>query len=120
MILLIDRHLIDELISICVVLRTPYSEELELQSFVSRLAIVVEAHVIGSSRPLETHNVPQEQILSQNRDMIWSAAVDTAEEPLIIVQQKGVQTPKTHVFVTWKLTAFLSERLSRKRLLEYT
>lgn len=88
----------------------PHSEELELQSFVSRLAIVVEAHAIGSSRPLETHNVPQEQPLSENRDIIWSAAVDTAEEPLVLIQQKGVQTAKLHVFVTWKLTAFLSEQ----------
>lgn len=119
MILLINRHLIDELISICVVLRTPYSEELELRSFVSRLAIVVEAHAIGSSRPLETDNVPQEQSLSQNRDMIWSAAVDTTEEPLIVIQQEDAQFAKPHVFVTWKITAFLSERWSDIGLLEY-
>ena len=119
MILLINRHLIDELISICVVLRTPYSEELELRSFVSRLAIVVEAHAIGSSRPLETENVPQEQSLSQNRDMIWSAAIDTTEEPLIVIQQEDAQTAKPHVFITWKITAFLSERRSGIGLLKY-
>ncbi|MCJ1465380.1 hypothetical protein MMC07_003998 [Pseudocyphellaria aurata] len=95
----------DELISICVVLRTPYSEEPELQSFISRLDIVVEAHAVGSSRPSD---VSQDQSSSQNRDIIWSAAVDTTEEPLIIIQEKDVQTAKPSVFVTWKLTAFLN------------
>ncbi|MCJ1267260.1 hypothetical protein MMC22_007145 [Lobaria immixta] len=98
----------DELISICVVLRTPFSDEPELQSFLSRLAIVVEAHAIGSPRPSETHNAPQEQSLSQNTDTIWSTAVDTSEEPLIMIQKRDVQTAKPHVFVTWKITAFLN------------
>lgn len=120
LILLINRHLVDELISIYVVLRTPYSEERELQSFVSRLAIVVEAHAIGSSRTSDTQNGPQEQPLSQNRDMIWSAAVDTAEEPLIIIQQNDVPSAKPDMLVTWKLTALLSERRPGKHPVVYT
>ena len=109
MTLLILRYLLDELISIYVVLRTPYYEEQELKSLLSRLAIIVEAHAISSPKPANTHDAPGEQSPSQIRDIIWSTAVDTAEEPLIIIQQKENPTTNPQVFVIWKLLSFLSK-----------
>lgn len=107
-ILLIHRHLTDESISICVVLRTPYFDEIQLNSYISRLAIRVEAHAFSSSSPSKEQEGSKDQSPSQGRDIIWFSTVNTAEEPLIIVQQKDSQDENPHVYIVWKVSAYLS------------
>lgn len=108
LILLIHRHLIDESISICVVLQTPYFNELQLKSYISRLAINVEAHAFSYSSPSKEQESSKDQSPSQSRDIIWSSTVNTAEEPLIIVQQKDSQDESPLVYIVWKVLAYLS------------
>lgn len=100
--------MIDEAISICVVLRTLYCNEPKLKSYISRLTIGVEAHAFSSSNPLQGQEASKDQSPSQSRDIIWSTTVDTTEEPVIIVQQKDGGDENPQVYIVWKVLAYLS------------
>ncbi len=116
LILLIHRFLTDESVSICVIVRTPYHDELQLKSSLDRLEITVEAQAFGS---IPAHSTGQashrESSPSQSRDVIWSATVDTSQEPIIVIQQDD-QVIGRHVFVVWKVRAFLSGPSTRHNL----
>lgn len=117
LILLIHRFLADESISICVVIRVPYHDEPQLKSAIDRLKITIEAQAFGHISANSTGQGPQrEPSPSQSRDVIWSGAVDMSQEPIIVVQQEDDQVRDRHVFVVWKVQAFLSGSDTRRHL----
>jgi len=102
--------LVDESISICVILRTPYHDESQLKSSLDRLEITVEAQAFGYTPANSTgQDAHREPSLSQSRDVIWSDMVDMSQEPVIVVQQEDDQVADRHVFVVWRVQVFLSE-----------
>ena len=110
MILLIRRSLVDESIPICVVLRTPYHDESQLKYSLDRLEITVEAQAFGyASANSASQDAHQERSLSQSRNVIWSDMVDMSQEPVIVIQQEDDHVADRHVFVVWRVQAFLSE-----------
>ena len=113
LILLIHRHLVDELISICIVLRTPYHGELQLKSSLDQVEITIQAQVFGNFPANQLgKDVQRDSSPSQNRDIIWTGTVDTTQEPMIIVQQENDNATDRHVFVVWRVEAFLSKSRS--------
>ena len=117
LILLIHRFLADESVSIYVVIRTPYHDESQLRSSLDRLEISVEAQAFGYVPTDSTgQNAPREPSPSQSKDIIWSDIVDTSQEPVIVVQQEDDQVSERHVFVVWRVQAFLSESIAGHHL----
>lgn len=96
------------------VLRTSCCKELELRSLVSRLGIVLEAYVVGSPQSSNGQDPPHQVSVPNSRDMIWSSAVDTAEEPVIIIQQRDGYNARPCVYAIWKISAVLRELLGIK------
>ncbi|KAL9123004.1 MAG: hypothetical protein Q9187_000442 [Circinaria calcarea] len=99
----------DELVPIYVVLRTPYQDEQSLKAYIARLAVALEAHAV-SSPSTEGHpsGVRNGTFGGQTRDVIWSEKVDTAEEPVIVVEEATEHDDTRDMFVIWKLIAHLS------------
>ena len=92
------------------VIRTPYRDESQLKSSLDRLEITVEAQAFGYAPANPTgQDGPKDSSVSQSRDVIWSGSVDMSQEPIIVVQQEDDQVADRHVFVVWRLQAFLSE-----------
>ena len=102
----------DELLSIYVVLRTPYVEGNVLQSYLSRLVIKLDAFV-ASAQPIlshtpEDHTAPKSP---QSKEAIYSGDVKDSDDPLIVVQGSEVDdgSIEEHILIIWKLQIFLSE-----------
>ncbi|KAI9816401.1 MAG: hypothetical protein M1832_005068 [Thelocarpon impressellum] len=76
----------DEQLDVYVILRVPYQGEDVLKSYLSRLAITLEAHAVNLQPPQPTtgDDVPPVTPM-QTRDLIYSAIVNDSEEPLILV-----------------------------------
>ena len=114
LILLIHRSLVDESIPICIVIRTLYHDESKLKSSLGRLEITIEAQAFGHVPPNSaSEDGPRESYSSQSRDVIWSDSVDMSQEPIIVIQQEDDQVVDRHIFVVWRLQAFLSEADTR-------
>ncbi|KAI4198163.1 MAG: hypothetical protein LQ350_005450 [Teloschistes chrysophthalmus] len=92
----------DEQINVFVALKTSgYTANLQQQ--LSNLTISVEVYAFGSevksSGGSASNDAP---VQSQKKDVIWSGAVDTAEQPLSLGDGDG------HALV-WRLTCFLTD-----------
>lgn len=107
----------DELISVYVVLRTSYVEEKILKSYLSRLAIRLEAHAVHSQPQSQFKPDAQEDGRgTQMRELVFSDTVRESDDPVIVVQgtENGSdEGEERYIFVFWKLKTFLS----RARLL---
>lgn len=100
----------DEIISIYVILRTPYQDEIRLKHHISRLVIVLDAHAISSTSPaILSANAHYGASTSQNRDIIWSGKVDTLDDPIIVVEESVEDKGGRDVLVIWGLAASLRE-----------
>ena len=107
--LLIHRTHADELISVYVVLRTPYQDEPKIKAYISRLAVALEAHAVSSvSTDLASNDAQHRPSGGQTRDIIWMGKVDTSEDPVIVVEEAEDSDDSRDMFLIWKLTAFLS------------
>lgn len=85
-----------------VVLQTPYFDERTLRSYLGRLLINLEAHVVNAQT--EKSDVPPGQ------EVIYTGSVQDSEDPLIVVQgpdESEENSGEGHILVVWKLAAFL-------------
>lgn len=109
-ILLIIRYVIDELLRIYIVLRTPYQDEAILKSYLTRLAVSLEIQARGTSlRSPGGHDTPRETSPSRTEDTLWSGNVDTSEDPFIIVQEEEEHDSTRTILAIWTTRALLSE-----------
>ncbi|KAF2460812.1 TRAPP trafficking subunit Trs65-domain-containing protein [Lineolata rhizophorae] len=105
--------LFDELVSVYVVLRTPYSDENNLKSYLLRLAISLEAHAVGTQTvPHEATGEAPRGPPPQAKEVLYSETIKESEEPLVIArgsqsseEERGIPQ---HIFALWKLDVFLS------------
>lgn len=94
------------------VLRTSYLEERVLRSYISQLAIRIEAHAV-SSQP-QSHfkqDGQQDGRGTRIRDLIFSDIVRESEDPVIVVQgseDESDERENGYFFVFWKVKAFMS------------
>ena len=94
-------------------LRTPYQDEPKLKSYLSRLAIALEAHAISSVLTDTSARDASHGLSSgQARDVIWAGKVNTGEEPVIVIEEAIEGEDSRDMFVIWKLIAFLSLLIS--------
>jgi len=94
--------ILDETVTVYVVLQTPYFDERTLKSYLGRLVINLEARVVNSQA--DNHEGPPGQ------ETIYSGSVRDSEDPLIVVQgpdETNRASDEGHILVVWKMSAFL-------------
>ena len=109
-VLLITRYVIDELLRIYIILRTPYQDETTLKSYLNRLAVNLDIQARGS--PLRSpggHDTPRETSPSRTEDTLWSGNIDTSEDPFIVVQEEEEHESTRTILAIWTTRALLSE-----------
>jgi hypothetical protein len=99
------RPLIDELVTVYIVLRTPAFGEKDLKTHLARLSITVEAHAIGQQflKPVDGSNQPQ---VREAKELLASETVSISDDPLICateIQAEGESEPSHHIYIFWKV-----------------
>lgn len=106
--LLLIHRFIDENVSVFVILRTPRIEESTLKSYLSRLAINLEAYAV-STAPSES----QSNRVPPVKELLYSEAIKDSYEPeVIILEPPSGSEAASHIYVAWKVDVFL-RRLPR-------
>jgi hypothetical protein len=105
-----------------VVLRTKALGESTLETYLSRLAITLEARAVGTllAKPTDGQSVAQP---SQANELLFSEIIKNTEEPTILateVQTEDDTEPSQFLYVFWKvevhLGAYVSSRISKHSL----
>lgn len=108
--LLISRS-IDETVPVYVLLRTPTIGQNNIQAFISRLTINVEAYAIGTSphQPAEGQDASNKHTV-QAKELLFSDTVDDAGDPFIAVHSNSTEEGSTDAFVSvvWRVGVLLS------------
>jgi hypothetical protein len=93
----------DEEVPVHVVLRTKLLDEDELEAYLSRIAISLEARAYGAlhTRPGDAHDKP----VAAN-ELLYTGTIDQDQEPIICateLQTEGKDKPTHFVYIFWKL-----------------
>jgi hypothetical protein len=97
----------DESVPVRVVLRLSNCSENSLKTHLPRLDIRLDAFVLNPADPATENSAPA-------KDLVFSGAVNDQEDPLVVVNVfEGDEGSGNHVYVIWKVNAFLSELLLR-------
>ena len=95
-------------------LQTPYREESELKSLLSRLHITLEAHAVNPDAPpqLPAKDGQMQPPPVRPRELLYSRRVDDGQDPFVVLSQdpqdEGIGK-SGHLIVTWKMSVFLGE-----------
>jgi hypothetical protein len=107
--LLIPRHP-DETVTVRIVLRLSNCSEHALKAHLPRLDIRLDAYVINPADPGTEGSTP-------TKELVFSETVNEKEDPLVVVNIfEGDEGSGNHVYVTWKIRAFLSKFLHKLAL----
>lgn len=112
-ILLLILRLTDEHVTVYVVLRLSNCSENLLKTQLPQLNVTVEAFAASSQNATEGDGENN----GGGRDVIFSGAVKETEDPLIVVNEsEDDEGDVSHVFVIWKVEAFLSTYIPQLRI----
>lgn len=93
----------DEFVNARIVLRLSNCSEHALKTLLPRLDVRLDAFVVNPVDPNSEGTTP-------TRDLIFSGVVSENEDPLIVVNAfEGDEEKGNHVYVIWKIEAFLSK-----------
>ncbi|KAL1599482.1 hypothetical protein SLS60_007285 [Paraconiothyrium brasiliense] len=97
--------LFDELVPVYIVFRTPLMEDATLKSYLSRLAINVEAVAFSTAPPPEPEakGPPPKEVIS-------SETITDSIEPVVV---RHDEEGSPHIYVVWKLEIFIGRPRSR-------
>lgn len=94
----INSICLDETVPVRVVLRLSNCSEQSLREYLPRLDVRLEACVLN---PADAESP---------RDVIFAGAISAEEDPLVVVNVfEGEKGSGNHVYVVWKISAFLSK-----------
>ena len=97
---LLIRRLVDELISIYIVLRTPVIQESTLESYLSRLVINLESYAISTASNTDAG----EAYVPPAKELLSSEAIQDSYKPTVVSHENG---PSSHVYIIWKVNIFI-------------
>lgn len=102
-----QRHvlLLDELLSVYVVFRTPLLEEDILRSYLTRLLVHVEAYAFSTGPPQD-----QEPRSAPPKELIHSSTLTSASEPQVLRHGEG---DRAYTYAIWKVDVFISRPQGR-------
>lgn len=99
--LLLIRRILDELLAVYVVFRTPVLEDTILKTYLARLVVNVEAFAFSTAPPPE-----QDPKSGSLKELIYSGTVKSTDEPSIVTHGEG---DDAHTFVIWKVDIFIGK-----------
>ena len=96
-------RLVDELVTVHIVLRVPALGEDELKLYLSRLSVILEVHALGQViRPAEGTQPPQ---VREVKELLSSEPVNILDDPLILateLQLEGDTESYQYIYLFWK------------------
>jgi hypothetical protein len=98
--LILISRLIDELLPVFVVLRTPHIEESTLKSYLSRLAINLELYAVNTAPNPET-----ETYTPPTKELLYAETLKGSYDPVVCIHENE---NNTHIYVIWKVEVFIS------------
>jgi hypothetical protein len=93
------RRCLDELVTIYIVFRSPFIEDVTLKAYLARLAVNVEAYAFSTAPPPEP-----EAKASPPKELIYSDIIKNSNEPMVL---RFEEEPNSHIYVIWKLDVFV-------------
>ncbi|EUC50182.1 hypothetical protein COCMIDRAFT_82750 [Bipolaris oryzae ATCC 44560] len=97
--------LLDELLAVYVVFRTPLLEDSTLKGYLERLVVNVEAFAFSTAPPPE-----QDPKSGTPKELIYSGTIKPSDEPSIVCHGEG---DNAHTFVIWKVDIFIARPQGR-------
>ena len=95
------HRLLDELLAVYVVFRTPFLEDATLKAYLARLVVNVEAFAF-STTPLPE----QDPKAGPLKELLYSGTIKHTDEPTIVNHGEG---DAAHTYVIWKVDIFIGE-----------
>lgn len=95
------HRLLDELLAVYVVFRTPLLEDSTLKGYLERLVVNVEAFAFSTAPPPE-----QDPKSGTLKELIYSGTIKPSDEPSIVCHGEG---GNAHTFVIWKVDIFIGK-----------
>lgn len=95
------HRLLDELLAVYVVFRTPLLEDSILKGYLERLVVNVEAFAFSTAPPPE-----QDPKSGTPKELIYSGTIKSSDEPSIVCHNEG---DNGHTFVIWKVDIFIGK-----------
>lgn len=95
------HRLLDELLAVYVIFRTPLLEDTTLKSYLARLVVNVEAFAFSTAPPPE-----QDARSAPPKELIYSGTINHTDEPSIVSQ--GV-SDDAYTYVIWKVDIFIGK-----------
>jgi hypothetical protein len=99
--LLLMHRLLDELLAVFVVFRTPLLEAATLKAYLGRLVVNVEAFAFSTAPPPE-----QDPKAGSPKELIYSGTIKPTDEPSVVSHGEG---DEAHTFIIWKVDIFVGE-----------
>jgi hypothetical protein len=100
-----------------VVLRSPIVDENTLRAYVSRLAITLEGHALGTPVPPANENRDNQQPPppppQQAKETIFSKSLTGAEKPSYVVDVPSADSSYHHSYVVWSVDVFIGRPRTR-------
>lgn len=104
--------MLDESVSVYIVLRTPRQPEVKLESYVSRLAVNLEVQAHGfQPKTTDGQDVIRDSSPVRNEDALWSGSIDMSEKPAIIYPRENDRQSLRQMLAIWKMVIPLSGSL---------
>ncbi|KAK8095574.1 TRAPP trafficking subunit Trs65-domain-containing protein, partial [Apiospora kogelbergensis] len=96
-----DALFFDETVHVYLSLRSPYTEEHTLRSYVQRLVISLEAHIANGSHP-DRDSPPASEV-------IFSGALEDGKDPFIVADEDEDSEPSENrwIYAIWKFPLLL-------------
>lgn len=98
--LLLIHRLLDELLSVYIVFRTPLLEDTALKSYLDRLAVNLDVFAFGTAPG------PDQEAKSLPKELIHSETIKDSNEPTIVLHESD---DATHAYVFWKIEVPIGE-----------
>lgn len=109
-VLLILRNVIDELITVYIVLRATCQDETQFRNTLQRLSVRLEVQANGlQSKPLNGPDVSKNNPSSRSEDTLWSGNIDTTRAPTVVVREEAGKDLEHQILAIWKTTIPLSQ-----------
>jgi hypothetical protein len=95
-------RLLDELLAVYVVFRTPLLEDAVLEPYLARLVVHIEAFAFSTAPPPD-----QDPKAGPPKELIYSGTINHSDKPIVVSHGEGNQA---YTYVIWKVIIFIGEK----------
>lgn len=92
------------------ILRAPYADEQTFRSYLRRLVLTLDAHIV-SSAPTDREGTPLPS------ELIYNGTVEDVEQAFVVTEEEPQEgQTQRHAYAIWKISVFLSRPRTRVQL----